>query len=347
MKERISKNLGIPFVTIEDENKNKHFVCQSGVAFSEEEYLKGIDVVSEHIKRQETGDLYDFEIAKEQGELKKLELPAKEETEEVIVPEEIKEDVKLSKEDVKLSKENKTQKAVYGIVLLLAFTSVISMYVSTLHTATYLTAYADVLSSWLMSASVTVYNATAFEVSILFKKNKRNIMSFTFMFLWGIVTLFSMITTVSVFYDEFSFNSTELAQENKQILSQSFSLELLQKKEADLRSAIEFKKKDIEYRQKVDYATTSVRNELTVLENELQKNLTEQQNLLSETPQAVEGDKQIKKTLFAFLGDFFGFPNDILEFIMSTLSAVFINLICPLSLTAVVELFDSKHLTSV
>lgn len=322
MKERISKNLGIPFVTVEDENKNKHFVCQSGVAFSEEEYLNGINVITEHDKRKTEGDLYDFEIAKEQGELKKLE-------------------------EVKLTKENKTQKAVYGIALLLAFTSVISMYVSTLHTATYLTAYADVLSSWLMSASVTVYNATAFEVSILFKKNKRNLMSFTFMFLWGVVTLFSMITTVSVFYDEFSFNSTELAQENKQILSQSFSLELLQKKEADLRSAIDFKKKDIEYRQSVDYATTSVRNELTVLENELQKNLTEQQNLLSETPQAVEGDKQIKKTLFAFLGDFFGFPNDILEFIMSTLSAVFINLICPLSLTAVVELFDNKHLTSV
>lgn len=340
MKERISKNLGIPFVTVEDENKNKHFVCQSGVAFSEEEYLNGINVITEHDKRKTEGDLYDFEIAKEQGELKKLELPAKKETEEVIVPEEIK-------EDVKLSKENKTQKAVYGIALLLAFTSVISMYVSTLHTATYLTAYADVISSWLMSASVTVYNATAFEVSILFKKNKRNLMSFTFMFLWGVVTLFSMITTVSVFYDEFSFNSTELAQENKQVLSQSYSLELLQKKEADLRSAIEFKKKDIEYRQSVDYATTSVRNELTILENELQKNLTEQQKLLTETPQAIEGEKQVKKTLFAFLGDFFGFPNDILEFVMSTLSAIFVNLICPLSLTAVVELFEDKHLTSV
>lgn len=340
MQERISKNLGIPFVTIEDENKNKHFVCQSGVAFSEEEYLKGIDVVSEHIKRQETGDLYDFEIAKEQGELKKLELPKVEETEEISIPE-------VTEENVVTVKENKTQKAVYGIALLLAFTSVISMYVSTLHTATYPTAYADVISSWLMSASVTVYNATAFEVSILFKKNKRNIMSFTFMFLWGIVTLFSMITTVSVFYDEFNFNEVSLATENKQVLSQSYSLELLQKKEADLRSAIDFKKKDIEYRQSVDYATTSVRNELTVLENELQKNLTEQQKLLTETPQAIEGEKQVKKTLFAFLGDFFGFPNDILEFIMSTLSAIFVNLICPLSLTAVVELFENKHLTSV
>lgn len=340
MQEKISKNLGIPFVTIEDENKNKHFVCQSGVAFSEEEYLKGIDVVSEHIKRQETGDLYDFEIAKEQGELKKLELPKIEETEEISIPE-------VTEENVITVKENKTQKAVYRIALLLAFTSVISMYVSTLHTATYLTAYADVISSWLMSASVTVYNATAFEVSILFKKSKRNIMSFTFMFLWGIVTLFSMITTVSVFYDEFNFNEVSLATENKQVLSQSYSLELLQKKEADLRSAIDFKKKDIEYRQSVDYATTSVRNELTILENELQKNLTEQQKLLLETPQAIEGEKQVKKTLFAFLGDFFGFPNDILEFIMSTLSAIFVNLICPLSLTAVVELFENKHLTSV
>lgn len=340
MQERISKNLGIPFVTIEDNNKNKHFVCQSGVAFSEEEYLKGIDVVTEHSKRQEAGDLYDFEIAKEQGELKKLELPKIEETEEIIVPEE-------TEEVISTIQENKTQKSVYGIAILLTFTSVISMYVSTLHTATYLTAYADVISSWLMSASVTVYNATAFEVSILFKKGKRNIMSFTFMFLWAIVTLFSMITTVSVFYDEFNFNEVSLATENKQVLSQSLSLELLQKKEKDLRSSIEFKKKDIEYRQSVDYATTTVRNELTVLENELQKNLTEQQKLLSETPQAIEGEKQVKKTLFAFLGDFFGFPNDILEFIMSTLSAIFINLICPLSLTAVVELFDDKHLTSV
>jgi hypothetical protein len=216
------------------------------------------------------------------------------------------------------------------------------MYESTLHTATYLYDYVDLISAWLLSTAVTAYNSSAFEVSVMFHNMKRNFMAFIFMLLWAMVTLFSMATTVSVFYDRFNFNETQIAQENKTIDSNKLGLELLRTKEKDLREAIEFKKKDIEYRQEREYATTAVRLELENLQKVLQENLTEQQELLSETPEVMEEKLQRKESLFAFLGRLIHLDGGILEFIMTTLSAIFINLIAPLSLTAVIELNKRK-----
>ena len=240
--------------------------------------------------------------------------------------------------------EEKQGFSVMFIVTLLGFTSLISGYISTLHTATYLYDYVDVFSAWLMSASVTAYNATAFEVSVIFKSKRRFGLAFVFITLWAMVTLFSMATTVSVFYDRFNFIEAQIALENKQTDSNKLALELLQKKESDLRESIEFKKKDIEYRQEKDYATTAVRTELNELQEELQKNLSEQQQLLQETPEVTEKITKRKESLFAFLGRLMKIEGGVLEFIFSTMSAIFINLIAPLSLTAVTELLRKRTL---
>ena len=235
--------------------------------------------------------------------------------------------------------------SVIFIVALLGFTSLISGYISTLHTATYLYDYVDMISSWLMSSSVTAYNATAFEVSVIFKSKKRYGLTFVFITLWSMVTLFSMATTVSVFYDRFNFTEAQIAQENKQSDSNKLALELLRTKEKDIREAIEFKKKDIEYRQEKDYATTAVRTELNSLQTKLQENLTEQENLLKETPEITEKVTKRKESLFSFLGRLMHLEGGILEFIMSTMSAIFINLISPLSLTAVTEILKNNKQT--
>lgn len=241
--------------------------------------------------------------------------------------------------------EEKQGFSVMFIVALLGFTSLISGYISTLHTATYLYDYVDMISAWLMSASVTAYNATAFEVSVIFKSKRRFGLAFIFITLWAMVTLFSMATTVSVFYDRFNFIETQIALENKQTDSNKLALELLQKKESDLRESIEFKKKDIEYRQEKDYATTAVRTELNELQEELQKNLSEQQLLLQETPEVTEKVTKRKESLFAFLGRLMKIEGGVLEFIFSTMSAIFINIISPMSLVAVAEIKTKKKRT--
>jgi dGTP triphosphohydrolase len=198
------------------------------------------------------------------------------------------------------------------------------------------------VSSWLMSASVTAYNVTAFEVAVLFKQNRRYGLTFVFVTLWVTVTLFSMATAVSVFYDRFNFNEYQVAEENKESDSHKLELELLRTKETDLRDSITFKKQDIEYRQEHDYATTAVRLELEALQKELQENLSEQQRLLSETPEVVQEVTKRKERLFAFLGRMLHVDSGIFEFAMSTLSAIFVNLIAPLSLVAVAELKKKK-----
>ena len=372
LEEKISKHLGKPYVYLKDQKK---FLCQNGVLFTLDEYKNGIDINAEYERRAKEDMLYDYAYAKSTGLLRKKRgygqpseqisdntersasgdsLPStKPESLEEVQEERSSGDnaetrTKLDKqEEIKRKIENgnvSDRRAVGFIIALLSFTSLISGYISTLHTATYLYDYVDVFSAWLMSASVTAYNATAFEVSVIFKSKRRFGLAFVFITLWAMVTLFSMATTVSVFYDRFNFIETQITLENKQTDSNKLALELLQKKESDLRESIEFKKKDIEYRQEKDYATTAVRTELNELQEELQKNLSEQQQLLQETPEVTEKVTKRKESLFAFLGRLMKIEGGVLEFIMSTLSAIFVNLIAPLSLTAVTELLKKRTL---
>jgi hypothetical protein len=163
------------------------------------------------------------------------------------------------------------------------------------------------------------------------------------MLLWVLVTLFSMATTVSVFYDSFNLREREIAEDNSASVSYEGRLSLLQRKEADLRSEIAFKEKDISYRQEHDYATTEVRKELNTLQDKLRENLAEQEKIISEgTGKPVSA---CRESLFAFLGRLLKMEGGVLEFIMSVLSAVFVNLISPLSATAMIELSGKKRLT--
>lgn len=348
LEEKTSVHLGVPYIYLPDQKK---FLCSNGVLFTLEEYRNGIDINAEYERRAKEDMLYDYAYAKSTGLLRKKRGYSK-----MLVNSSPSE---LTVENEALGKQNNVEGrngnsldrqgekqgfSVMFIVALLGFTSLVSGYISTLHTATYLYDYVDVFSAWLMSASVTAYNATAFEVSVIFKSKRRFGLAFIFITLWAMVTLFSMATTVSVFYDRFNFIETQIALENKQSDSNKLALELLQKKEADLRESIEFKKKDIEYRQERDYATTAVRTELNELQEELQKNLSEQQQLLQETPEVTEKVTKRKESLFAFLGRLMKIEGGVLEFIFSTMSAIFINLIAPLSLTAVTEILKKKTL---
>ena len=341
LEEKISKNLGVPYIYLPDKRK---FLCSNGVLFTMEEYKAGIDIKEEYEKRKKDDTLFDYTYAKSTGLLRKkrkLDNDNAEKKQDNTIK-----DLKTDNTDLKTKvtvKAEKSDKSVLVICLLLFFTSLVSMYISTLHTATYLFDYVDVFSAWLMSASVTAYNSTAFEVSVLFHTKKRNLIASIFMLLWVLVTLFSMVTTISVFYDMFNFTESQIAEENREIDANKLSLDLLQKKEKDLRDSIDFKKKDIEYRQGKEFSTNAVRQELNKLQEELQKNLSLQQKVLEETPIIAESNVNRKESLFSFLGRNLGIEGNIIEFIMSTLSAIFVNLIAPLSLTAVTELLKQKE----
>lgn len=367
LEEKISEHLGEPYVYLKEQKK---FLCKNGVLFTLDEYKNGIDINAEYERRLKEDTLYDYAYAKSTGLLRKkrnqgkttelereveehagsLEQSASEKGNQIlgntegdsIFPSETWKS-KRSDTDGWNGSDIDGKKEMQGlsimvIIGLLTVTTLISGYISTLHTATYLYDYVDVISAWLMSFSVTAYNATAFEVSVLFKKRGRFGLTLVFMLLWSMVTLFSMATTVSVFYDRFSFTEAQITEENHKSDANKLRLNLLSTKEKDLREAITFKKKDIEYRQEREFATTAVRKELNELQNKLQEVLSEQEKILSETPEVMQEETKRKESLFSFLGRLIHVEGGVLEFIMSTLSAVFVNLITPLSLVAVAEI---------
>ena len=315
LKEYTSVHLGVPYVYLKDVQK---YLCKNGVMFTKEEYLKGIDLNAEYKSRSEKGELYDYDFARKHSKLRLLPKAT------------VSEDVEVKRKEAK---------SVIIMSLALMLTSFGSMYISTVHTATYLLDYTDKVSAWLMSFVITVYCATAFEVVLLFFDRKRHVLSAIFAVLWLAVVSFSMVTTVSVFYDRYNFNVIETQSVNKSLDSSRLTLEVLKEQEKALREAIDFKKKDIEYRQTHDFATTAVRLELEEQQEKLQENLNQQMRIVSVAPDAVKSEEAIKRkeSLFAFLGRHMELDGGILEFIMSTLSAVFINLISPLSVSVVVS----------
>lgn len=367
LEEKISEHLGEPYVYLREQKK---FLCKNGVLFTLEEYKNGIDINAEYERRLKEDTLYDYAYAKSTGLLRKKKDQRKTIESErkmeghAVLPERsaVKEDRQVQSGESKQGraeedlqgkrlepdeaqserKDSRESSSVMPVIWLLTVTTLISGYISTLHTATYLYDYVDVISAWLMSFSVTAYNATAFEVSVLFKKRGRFGLTFVFIFLWGMVTLFSMATTVSVFYDRFSFTEAQITEENHKSDSNKLRLELLSTKEKDLREAIGFKKKDIEYRQEREFATTAVRKELNELQKELQEVLSEQEKILSDTPEVAQKETKRKESLFSFLGRLIHVEGGVLEFIMSTLSAVFVNLVCPFSMVAVAEIKHRK-----
>lgn len=310
MKEAISNNLGVPFVYLEDKGL---YVCKSGVTFTDKEYSDGIDLQKEYIKRLNSPkSLVDFDYAKSTGFLR---------------PKTVK----------------KEYSSVLLIIAILTFVSIGCMIISTLHTAEYLFSYTGKPPAWVMSLCITLYSASAFEVSILFRNGKRYMLFLVFLVLWVLVTSFSMLTTVSVFYDRYNFTVAKQAKVEQKDKSLQKAATLLEKEQESIEKAIEAKKQDIAHRQSKDYSTRTQQVELAELEKKLEANFQSQRELAMSDSYIEVKEESSKENLFSFLGRLFHIEGSIIEFIASTLSALFINLISPLSLSAMVELTNKQR----
>ena len=70
LEEKISRNLGIPFVEIEHEGELK-YLCSNGVLFTDAEYKNYPNLSVEYERREREDKLYDYAYAKSTGILRK------------------------------------------------------------------------------------------------------------------------------------------------------------------------------------------------------------------------------------------------------------------------------------
>lgn len=335
LTEYTSKNLNVPYVVVEDKNGNKRFLCSNGVLFSKAEYVrekeKDPDWLNKEFLRRKKGDLlYDYRYAKSTGALRRKRKVVGNEKQVI---------TEVVEQKVETKKVGRMSSSIAVICFALSATSIGSMYISTVHTATYLLDYVTPSLAWLMSGVITAYTSTAFEVSILFREQAKRFLAFIFMTLWSFVLIFSMITTVSVFWDSYNFNKLETVTVNNANESSGLVLSLLQKEEQAINTSIAVLDKDIAKRQELDWGTSVQLKDRSNQSAELKRNLEEQKKILFATPEASKKDEEVQKkeSLFDFLGRIFHIDGGIIAFIMSTLPAIFINVIAPLSLTVVVS----------
>lgn len=309
VQEATSKHLGVPYVYLSESGT---YLCANGVAFTKKEYEDGIDLAKEYALRSAGGRLYDYAYAKRTG---------------------------------KLREANGTDRAGLYVAWVLLAVSLVCALVSTAHTAEYLFPYTGRAWAYLMSTAVTAYCTVALEASLLFMGTRHKICAAMFALLWVAVTAFSMMTTVSVFWDRFTLTEQELREAGSAVVSAQSELALLKSAEEALRADIDFKRRDIEWRQEKDYATAAVRGELERLTGALQDNLRSQAEVTKRVPLSAHGQEAVRESVYTLIAHMTGINPGTAEFIVSTLCAVFINLISPLSVSAASALTAGKRRT--
>lgn len=299
--------MGVPYVFLP---KSGTYLCANGVAFTKQEYDSGVDVVAEYAKRSAGSDLYDYEYAKKTGKLRRIQ-------ENGIAPN--------------------------AVAFVLLAVSAVCAVISTVHTAEYLKPYTSTVLGFLMSAAVTAYCTVALEASLLFVRTAHKVVACTFALLWACVTLFSVFTTVAVFWDRFTWQEQELLTESTSLLSAQAELDALKEAETSLRADIDFKRADIAWRQEKDYATTQVRLELNALTKSLQDNLARQAQVAKENPTATVEQAKPRQSVYALVARLFHIETGTAQFAASTLCAVFVNLISPLSVSVASALAGTRR----
>ena len=208
----------------------------------------------------------------------------------------------------------------------------------------------DFFRAFLLSVCMVGFSVVAFEIIILFVENKQKLPAFIFSFLWLIVLLFSMISTIAGQYNQYHEKKKNKEEESSKNNSYLIFQELNQKElllteeiknrkterdriqklllEYDEEEKIAENERRILNHRKVIY---SLNKEIEKLNADLFKIKDEKKILLEK-----ENVKEIVET------DFYGWVSEIIkinphiiQFILSIFPAVFIDMIAPLSFAVV------------
>lgn len=246
--------------------------------------------------------------------------------------------------DIKKNKKIEIIKIV-TLKFVILVVGVIATYLSMLYSFRWFCNFLNVFNSFLFSIAVVGFSVVAFEVIILCKQNDQYILVSVFSFLWIIVLVFSMLSTVAVQL------SLEMQKEiNQEVMNIENDNEILlyeeyEKRIEDIKIEIESKRKE---RQKLhefidktefdnDYKNLNYR---IFLKNKDIENLKKELNTLQNKAESLlkKGIKiQVKRkiTFYEWLEKVFKINRAISRFVLQLFPAIFIDLIAPISFAIV------------
>lgn len=220
-------------------------------------------------------------------------------------------------------------------------------YMSMYYSALWFGSFLDPFRAWIMAIVTVLFSAGCFEMILLFALRRSYLVATGFGILFLVVLFLSMFSTLAGQYtghmDRIKKEYSEYNQEFKE------SLELTQWKEQKVRYENQLKEIDEDNKRLLDslsrFQSIEEIQDNKRLYNQLTNGKTEndlrRRNLI-QTLEKMEGEKpkeelkQERPNVYKWLGDMFRISPELLQFWISVLPAIFIDMMVPVSLTVVV-----------
>lgn len=219
-----------------------------------------------------------------------------------------------------------------------------SVYMSVYYSNKWLLDFLSPNRALLLSSIMVIFAVSAFELIVLFKKEKQYILVILFTFLWCVVTIFSMTSTIAGQYNSrMSFINKTYKEKSKE------STQLIQYKEyeeqrKEYKETITMLRKDSLYYQgllsqfnsaediqkninkynSLSWSYRRTQNELKSIIAKLEK--------LRKNSRGVSLIEKVPPDFYLWISSMFGWKPDLIQFWMSIFPAIFIDLVAPISI---------------
>jgi hypothetical protein len=214
------------------------------------------------------------------------------------------------------------------------------------HTRLFLMASKPVWAATIIALMFILFSATSFTASRYFFSTSGLTKLFGLVFLTtGLaVVSFSMFSTVTVSYNQYTFAGTVSEEKQEVINTNRLLLEHNRKEQEDARHAIE------RYEGEIDYFRTrswreagNTQERLDAEYRRLSSLRSEEAGLIRDTPQAVLEEATRRETVYTFIARIFQVSVDFVQFLVYVIPAIFFDVISPFALSVVLLLKDNRH----
>lgn len=260
--------------------------------------------------------------------------------------------------EIKIEKKETNKKydwILLALRIIMFFIGIGAIIISVYYTTIWFDEFLDIFLSILFSVIMVAFSVGTFEVIIIFKQNKQYVLIVPFIFLWIIVVGFSMMSTVAGQYNQRMEVSEEYTTENygisykktiydtyieeeeriqKQLDSKGQRLDKLNEmlSEFDLEQL-----KDKSIKKIYDGIIKEVHvieNEMRILREDLEEKGRRREEYLKENEEKIgitEETEVRRKSFYEWTGSIFKIDAIYIEFWLSIIPALFVDIIAPLS----------------
>ena len=234
---------------------------------------------------------------------------------------------------------------------------------STYYTTFWLMEFLPVALAIILGSIMVFFSVIAFETVLIFSQNKQWPAAVAFVFIWLIVAVFSIVSTIAGQYNQHQRALVRTSVENVEVTTTRFQLQAIREHRAELQAQVESKREqitslnkilasvsDIEKRAQFGRSWTDTQTQIAAadrtvasLQKQIDATRADEAKLFIAAPAAVVANPMTVTAtpdFYSWLSGVLNISRDLSQFWLSLFPAIFIDVIAPAALA--VSMFLSR-----